>query len=806
MKRLQILLLGMLVALVSSFGQVQAAQPALRAIAPPGFQRGTEVELTLTGDRLADAQGLMLYEPGVELKSLEVVDDKRVKVKLTATPECRLGQHALRLRTASGISDVALFYIGAMPEIEEKEPNSNFQEPQAVPMNSTVNGVVQNEDVDYYVVEAKKGERITAEIAGLRLGRTFFDPYVAIMNEQRFELAKSDDEPLVYQDSICSIIAPEDGKYIIQVRESSYGGNGNCVYRLSIGNFPRPRAVFPTGGKPGEELEVTWLGDVAGTQTAKVILPEEEGEFLYFPEDEYGIAPSPIRMLVSSYPAVVEAEPNDQQKEATAMQAPGVASGVIETPGDHDYFKFPAKKGKDYEIRVYARETVRSHLDPVINVYRGSNGQHIQGNDDSNGNIDSYLRIKAPEDEDLLVRVRDHLDSGSPLNVYHLEVREVQPALTLEIPEVQQYVARTVSIPQDNYMAVLLSARRENFGGELQLSFEDLPQGVEVTAIPMPDGQNVVPVLLKAKGDAPLEGSLVDVIGRPSNSDLKVEGNVRQRSMLVRGQNNRDMWGHDAKRMAVAVTEKVPFRLEVVQPKVPIVRDGSMQLKVRAIREEGFDAEIGVRLLYDPPGIGASRAIKINKGENEVLIPMTANGGAALGTWKICALGSAPHKAGSVEVSSSFVDLEVADRMFDMAFNKAAVEQGQATKVVVGLSPKRDFPGEATVQLLGLPAGVTAEPVKVTKDDTEAVFDVTVAQDAKDGKHASIVARATVVEHDEPIVQTNGNIELRIDKSLPPKVAEAKPKAEEKKPAPAPPTEKPLTRLEQLRLAKEQGG
>ncbi len=804
MKRFHLLGLALIATLLIRAAAF-SAEPNLQRIEPPGFQRGGEVEVVLRGDRIDDAQEVMFYEPGVTMKSLEKVDAKQVKVVLSVAPDCRLGQHALRLRTASGISDINLFYVGALPEAEEKEPNNDFQEPQPIEMGTTVNGVVQREDVDYFVIEAKKGQRISAELAGLRLGRTFFDPYLAILNEQRFELAKSDDEPLVFQDCVCSLIAPEDGKYIIEVRESSYGGDGNCVYRLSVGSFPRPLGIFPTSGKPGEEIDVTWLGDASGTQNVKVKLPETPGEFLYYPEDEYGIAPSPNRLFVSDLPATVEVEPNASREQATPMAGPGMASGVIGEKGDEDYFKFPAKKNQEYDIRVYAREEIRSYLDPVVNVFQGSDGKHIQGNDDSNGNIDSYVRIKAPEDGDLVIRVRDHLNSGSPLNIYCVEVTQRKPALTIEVPEVQRYKARTMSVPQGNTMAVLLSARRENFGGELNFSFEDLPEGVEVTTFPMADNTNVLPVLLTAKADAQLDGKLVDVVARPTNEDLKLEGHVKQRTMLVRGQNNRDMWGHDADRLAVAVTEKVPFKLEIVQPKVPIVRDGSMQLKVVATREEGFDGEIRIRLLNDPPGIGASRSIKIEKGKNEALIPMTANGGAQIGTHKICVLGTAGYKAGSVEVATPFADLVVEDRLVDFAFNKAAVEQGQETKVVVGLSPKRDFPGEATVQLLGLPAGATTEPIKVNKDAEEAVFDVKVAKDAKDGKHASIVARITVTQNDEPIIQTNGNIELRIDKPLPPKVASAAPKAEAKKEAPKPAPDKPLTRLEQLRLAKEQG-
>ncbi|QDU73281.1 hypothetical protein Pan97_02480 [Bremerella volcania] len=801
MKRLQVLLLATVITTLIS-ADILAAKPAFSRISPPGFQRGQEITVTLQGDRLKDTQEILYFEPGVSTKSIEAEDDKKVKVTLNVTPDCRLGQHAMRLRTATGLSDVVLFYVGALPEIEEKEPNSDFKEPQPVEMGTTVNGIIQNEDVDYFVIEAKKGQRITAELTGLRLGLTFFDPYVAILNQQRFELAKSDDEPLLFQDCLCSLLAPEDGKYIIQVRESSYGGNGNCAYRLSVGSFPRPKGIYPTGGKPGEEIEVTWLGDPSGTQTAKVRLPEKEGEFLYYPEDQYGIAPSPNRLFVSSLPGVVEKEPNNDLKAATPMQGPGVASGVIEQKGDYDHFAFPAKKGQEYDVRVYAREDLRSYLDPVVDVYQQSNGKRLGGNDDTGGNIDSYVRVKAEEDTDLVVRVRDHLGSGSPLNIYRVEVTQRTPSLVIDIPEVERYKARTMSVPQDNYMAVLLTARRENFGGELKFDFHDLPEGIEVITFPMAENTNKLPVLMRAKPDAQLNGKLVDVVARPTNQDIKVEGHVLQRTMLVRGQNNRDVWGHDTDRMSVAVVEKVPYKLEIVQPKVPVVRDGSMKLKVKATRAEGFEDEIRLRLLDDPPGIGASRSIKIEKGQTEAEIPVTANGGAAIGVHKICVLGT----SGLSEVSSPFADLEVADRIVDFAFNQAACEQGQEAQIVVGLTAKREFPGEATVELLGMPSGVTTEPVKVNKDAEKAVFTVKVAQDAKDGKHKSIVARITVTENDEPIVQTNGNIELRVDKPLPPKVATAKPKDEPKKEeAPKPKPERPLSRLEQLRLAKEMG-
>ena len=165
---------------------------------------------------------------------------KHVLAKFKIAPECRLGVHAMRLRTATGISDMKTFFVGALVEVPEKEPNSDFATPQKIALNSTVSGIVQSEDVDYYVFEVKKGQRISAEIEGMRLGNTVFDPYIAIMNSGRFEIASSDDSALLRQDSTCQVIAPEDGSYYVQVRESSYGGNGNCRYRLHVGTFPRP--------------------------------------------------------------------------------------------------------------------------------------------------------------------------------------------------------------------------------------------------------------------------------------------------------------------------------------------------------------------------------------------------------------------------------------------------------------------------------------------------------------------------------------------------------------------------------------
>ena len=71
------------------------------------------------------------------------------------------------------------------------------------------------------------GQRLSVEVEAIRLG-FMFDPFIAILDQNRFELAVSDDTPLLKQDGFISVQIPEDGTYYVMIRETSYGGNGNC--------------------------------------------------------------------------------------------------------------------------------------------------------------------------------------------------------------------------------------------------------------------------------------------------------------------------------------------------------------------------------------------------------------------------------------------------------------------------------------------------------------------------------------------------------------------------------------------------
>jgi hypothetical protein len=799
-------LLGSALALLLT-ASAGAATPSLTAVRPVGGQRGTELDVTFSGARLGDALEIVYYQPGIQTLSIKKVNNDAITARLKIAPDCSLGLHDLRVRTTSGISELRTFSVGALKEVTEAEPNNDFAKPQPIAMNVTVNGVAENEDVDYFVVEAKKGERISVEVEGHRLGIFEFDPYVAILNSKRFELGSSDDAALVLRDGFTSILAPEDGKYIIQVRESAYAGNGSCLYRLHVGSFPRATAVLPAGGKPGEKLAVRWIGDAAGETTTTVTLPTSaSGEFGLLRQDDKGISPYPNSFRVTPLGNVMEVEPNDDQAHATPFQAPMALNGVIGKPGDVDHFVFKARQGQVYDIHCYARR-IRSPLDSVM--YLGKKGAGASLGDDDAIVPDSYFRFQAAETAEYVIWLVDQLGKGGPDYAYRIEVTPVAPALTMSTAAEQIPLGTgvmSVAVPKGNRQAILIYGTRGDFGGDLNVGVGGVPAGVSVEAPVMAASQPVVPVLFSAKPDATPAGSLATVTGKPVDEKLKVPSTFQQQSILVLGQNNVNVWSRTVDRLAVAVTEECPYTIEIVEPKVPLVRGGSMNLKVRAHRKPGFKAAIAVYLPWNPPGVGSAGGIAIPEGKDEAEIPINADGGAELRTWKIVVQGASGVASGPIMVSSQLANLTISQPFVNFAFQSASVEQGKETDLAIKVTKVVDFPGEAQVTLVGLPNKVTSDPKKITKDTADLVFHIKTDKASPAGNHTSLFCQLVVMQNGEPILHNLGSSTLRIDVPLPPKPNAPAPApvqvAAAPKPAAAP--AKPLSRLEKLRLELKQ--
>ena len=746
---------------------LHATAPVFTTVTPAGGQRGTVVEVTLRGDRLADAREIFVYDAGISVEQIGEATEKQVKATLRIAADCPLGEHALRLRTASGISALRLFFVGPFPSVDEKEPNNSATFAQTVPLNTTVEGTIGSEDVDYFAIAAKKDQRISVEVEGARLGRTMFDPYLAIRDGSGRVLAASDDTPLLGHDGFASAIVPAEGRYFVEIRDFAYSGSGH-FYRLHIGDFPRPAVVSPLGGPAGETLAATFLGDVGGAFTQTIALPVQPifGRYGVAAEHE-GVAPSPNWIRVTNLPNAEPVAPATTLAKAPLLNlaAPLAFNGILATKGEPAFFRFKAKKGQNFNFEVFARR-LGSPLDSVLTVF-DAKGKSLGANDDASGQPDSALRLRISEDGEYVVKVADQLGRGGPLFAYRVEISEVQPAVTLSIPDPARYdneTRKSIAVPRGNRFAILLNLARDSCNEALATSFEGLPADIKVFADTVPGSLSAVPVVFEADADALIAGNLLRPTAKPVDAAKSVVSRFRHGVDWVRIQNDTVYVRSEVDQIAAAVVEEVPFKVRIVEPKVPLVQSGELGLQIVAERAEGFDEPITVKMLWNPPGVSAQPEIVIPKGASSIAYKLNTTNKAEVRKWKIAVVAGATIKGATPYVSSQLAELEIAPPYLTGKMDLAKVERGQSTKMICTLDQKIAFEGTAVARLIGLPANTSAKEVEITKDSKAATFEVVTTEKSPVGPTKNVFCQVVITREGEPITHTiaPGSV-LRID-------------------------------------------
>lgn len=360
-----------------------------------------------------------------------------------------------------------------------------------------------------------------------------------------------------------------------------------------------------------------------------------------------------------------------------------------------------------------------------------------------------------------------------------------------------------MAVPKGGRFATMLVVNRTDWNGAAVPVFPDLPAGVSASFSEILPGVGVTPVVFEAKSDAVVGGSLVQFQANPADGKIAAPSKLLQDVNYCIGGNNQPYHKHFASKMAFAVTEKVPFSIDVMEPKAPIPNNAVYQLRVVAKRAEGFTGPIRIFPLYTPPGFGIVNSATIEPGSNEGFLTVNAAANAS-GKWKTAVTASADTGRGVIWTSSQLFQLEVCPPLAVFAQERSAVEQGATTQVFGKLTLIAPFSGEASVKLVGLPTKATATDAKINPETKEITFTVTTEKTTAAGKN-TVFGQMTAVVNGETIVQNIGGAELRVDVPLPPKVAVAvTPMGTTPAPVVAKPPEKRLTRLEQLRLEQEE--
>jgi hypothetical protein len=756
---------------------VLAEVPAIESLTPICGNIGKTFSISLYGSNLSKPVDLLFYRPGVKLLRFEGVDNNTVKAVLEAGSEAPLGAHPFRLRTETGISELRQFQLVQKPIVIDAGGNLSPAKAQKIPMESSVTGGLAEGEVHWFVVDLKKGTRIIAEVEGIRNGSAFFDTHLELFDPLGKSVQVSDDSPFTHQDSLLEFVALVDGAHKIALRESNLGGSDEARFILHVGSFPRPKFLYPAGGKPGSTVEFKIDGE-PGSKPIVLKLPDDfEGTYPAYVQEGGKQSPTPNLIRVTRH------TPVDESNTSPQNELPLACHGIISKPVEMDKFVFKAKKDQPVSIQVWAWR-LGSPLEPVIDLLN-SEGRTLASSDDGEDH-DSQLLFNPPSDGSYELRIRDQRGQGGKGFFYRVEINADEPTLECFLPRPNRLsqTRQTVLIPRGGKVFANLGVRRGSQESTVSLQAQNLPKGVTMISQSVQPGHFLAPTLFYAGNDAPLNGTLTGF--EVTDSVLGgYKGKFRQVVDLVAGTADSIYQSTTVDKLAIAVVPEVPFEVELENPRAPLFQDGKLYLKARVKRKPGFDGPVELKVPFLPPWVECLEKFEVKKGQNEIEIPLISLPEAQPSIWKLALEGSANLPSGIAYVASDFVTINMVKPMVVAEPVELIAEQGGAAKFELNLRKYGSFPEGIKAKMLELPPRVGNPEIAVSSSVDRIGFVLPVETNGPVGTHPHIVCELSMVFNGDKIVQ---NIARETSLRIEPKGTSS-----------IGPDGKPLSRLEQLR-------
>ena len=636
------------------------AAPVLKPVTPHGAQRGTTIDLTLTGQNLADPTGLWTDFPAkvtIPPDNNNGKDAGKLLVRLEVPKDAPMGFHALRLATARGLSNTRLFCIDDLPQVMQQADNHKRETAQPVAPPCVVVGQTVNEANDYYKVTVQAGQRLSFEVLGRRLGSPI-DPQLTLFDARtgrELRGGHSNDAPGLQTDPRLTYTFKDAGDYLIEIRDVSYKGGEDYVYRLRIGDFPCATTPLPLAIKRGTKATVQFAGpNVEGVAPVELTAPADPGaNALYVaPRGANGLYGWPVSLAVSDLDEAMEQEPNNEPAKANRVAVPGAVTGRFEQKGDLDYYVFAAKKGTRYVIGGQTHD-LHSPTELYMTLRDAKNNQ-IQASDPMK---DPRLDFTATEDADYFVTV-EHLHYwAGPDEVYRLTFEPYQPGFDLSLG-LERYDAAA-----NGSVAIPILATRRDYAGPIDVSVVGPPGVTGQVQIPM--GQPPQPnqpgatLTVNIAPDVPVGPLTFLVQGKANINGKDVIEYASVRTAVSQGLAGlpvppRQTWTT----VGLAATEKAPFTLAVKFDEPSTGLGKAANVTVTAVRDPGFTEEIALTAAGLPPNVApALKNIPANMNEVKVQLNVAAN--AAPGTYPITVNGKAKHNNKDFAVNAPPANLVV---------------------------------------------------------------------------------------------------------------------------------------------------
>ena len=457
-----------------------ALPPVIREVYPHGGQRGRTVQIKLRGEGLLMGMRLKSGIPGTASRLNPPLDLMRAGTELpfllNIPANAAVGLYPIRLVSDDGMSNLVLFSVGDFPESEEnetlkpKELNNTAATAEKFVIPGVMNGTLTGGDEDYFIFDAKAGEKVVFEVEARRAG-SGLDPAFEIFDAAGKVIAKNDDGAGV--DPRMEVMFAKSGSYKIRVHDTRFSDQAQNFYRLKAGVYQYADAIFPLGAKRGAAVDVELLG---GNLNAPVKLKVAAKE---------GSALTALRVPNSpSLPLYFAWSDQDEASEGPSgggTLKPGViVNGRIAKPGEIDRYKLAVKPGQDWVFEVKAASLGTSKLDAILTAYDGK-GKKLGSRDDLDFS-DPILPLKIPEGvTEVTVAVEDVLGNGGAGYGYRLEARNEPADFTLSL------ISPFVNVPAGGTAQITVFMQRRGYEGSIKLSVPGLPPGFTVAGGHIPN-------------------------------------------------------------------------------------------------------------------------------------------------------------------------------------------------------------------------------------------------------------------------------------------------------------------------------
>jgi hypothetical protein len=260
--------------------------PHVDSAYPLGGQRGTEVALQLTGNRLPETTATFT---------------------LPSDPNAQSCTQSFQM--ANRWTNPCRFEIGDLPELLESADNDDSMHASRFTIPATLNGRIDRAgDVDYWTFEALAEQKIDFDLRASRLGSPL-DPVLFVQDADGKELATNDDFDGKNSDSKLTFSVSKDGQYRVGVRErfASRGGP-QFAYRLHV-RPSTPNFRLFVNDDPGKKQYASYLNVV---RSAPIKPDDKEAKPLQVTmnvqAERFGGFKGEIKLAIEGLPAGVSIE------------------------------------------------------------------------------------------------------------------------------------------------------------------------------------------------------------------------------------------------------------------------------------------------------------------------------------------------------------------------------------------------------------------------------------------------------------------------------------------------------------------